>query len=125
MHFPVSSGISCSTVKARKRFPLANRNIEPKRNKHLVISVSASREHVLLLGVEGKLPISRFSEVEFTYTFTRACKRPSLEVGQLSETPTAHNEEGYSPCLQQENEASSHGTKTWQGEGHTKFKLKT
>ena len=108
MHFPVSSGISCSTVKVRKHFPLANRNIEPKQNKHVVISVSASREHVLLWRVEGKLRISRFSEVEFTYTLPKACKRPSLEVGQLSETP-AHSEEGYSPCLKQENEASSHG----------------
>ena len=54
------------------------------------------------------LRISRFSEVEFTYTLPKACKRPSLEVGQLSEAP-AHSEEGYSPCLKQENEASSHG----------------
>ena len=53
MHFPVSSGISCSTVKARKRFPLANRNFEPKQNKHLVISVSASWEDVLLWGSGG------------------------------------------------------------------------
>ena len=54
VHFPVSSGTSCGTVKARKLFPLANRNIEPKQNKYLVISVSASWEHVLLRGVVGK-----------------------------------------------------------------------
>ena len=61
----MSSGISCSTVKARKHFPLANRNIEPKQNKHLVISVSAFWEHVLLWRVEGKKQLEVDQKPEF------------------------------------------------------------
>ena len=59
----------------------------------------------------------------------KAHKRSSLEVGQLSETRTAHSEGGGIPhASQQEIEASSHGQqlnrhKAWQGEGHTRFNL--
>ena len=89
----MSSGISCSTVKARKRFPLANRNTEPKQNKHLVISVSASREHVLLWGVEGKAQkislyhhgLNAFTRVDLQNNWTnlntlRICTRVSRGV---------------------------------------------
>ena len=52
---------------------------------------------------------------------------PSLDVGQLSETHTAHSEGGiphaYSKKMRPTHMANSlTGTKTWQGEGHTKFK---
>ena len=54
-----------------------------------------------------------------------------LEVGQLSETHTAHSKGGVFPRLNSKKMRPAHmansltGTKTWQGEGHTKFKLKT